>query len=71
MEEGQRLFGKQKRQESAKALTEARAQRSAKEQIAILDKRFGVGIGAVKERARLQTKMSQVKEKNEKKKTEK
>lgn len=45
------------RQESAAKLAAERASRSAKQQLAALDKRFGVGQGAQKERARLQARI--------------
>lgn len=45
-----------KREDSAAGRREARAALSADEQIKVLDKRLGVGVGAVKERARLAVK---------------
>lgn len=49
---------KEQRQKTAKMLLEQRAQRSAQEQIELLDKKFGIGQGAKKERARLQKILS-------------
>ncbi len=43
------------RQKSAKERAEARSERNTREQIAALDRRLGVGVGAKKERARLNT----------------
>lgn len=43
---------------------DARAKRSDADQIALLDKKFGVGIGAKKERARLAARINSKKETN-------
>jgi len=42
------------RKEEAKERTENRTARRAEQQIQVLDSRLGVGVGAVKERTRLQ-----------------
>lgn len=47
---------KESKQKQAKILLEQRAQRTPQQQIELLDQKFGVGVGAKKERARL-TKM--------------
>ena len=44
---------KEQKQKTAKNLIEQRAQLTAQQQIAKLDNKFGVGVGAKKERARL------------------
>ncbi len=41
------------RQKEAAAREDARSKRTAKQQLNLLDKRLGKGVGAVKERARL------------------
>lgn len=46
-----------RRRERAVEIDAARASRTASEQLVVLDKRLGVGIGAVKERARLQAEI--------------
>lgn len=46
-------FTKAKRQKEAKARQETRNKRSPREQLDLLDKRFGRGVGAKKERNRL------------------
>jgi hypothetical protein len=47
-----RIF-REKRQDNAAGLKEARSKLSSSEQIKVLDRRLGVGVGAAKERARL------------------
>lgn len=47
-----------RRRQTAIELAEERAKRSSQEQLAILDHRLGVGMGAVKERARLQERLA-------------
>ena len=49
------------RQTEAIARTENRANRSAKEQLALLDQRLGVNVGARKERNRLAKEASKTK----------
>lgn len=49
---------KEARQKSAAVRLEERGKRSAKDQIAELDRILGVGIGAVRERSRLQKLIS-------------
>lgn len=52
---------RQKRQEQAQLAIDnaaARAKRSPQDQIALLDKRLGKGVGATKERNRLATKLA-------------
>ena len=44
---------KEQKQKTAKNLIEQRAQLTAQQQITKLDNKFGVGVGAKKERARL------------------
>jgi hypothetical protein len=44
---------KEQKQKTAKNLKEQRAQLTAQQQITKLDNKFGVGVGAKKERARL------------------
>ena len=44
---------RENKRREAKEVGEVRGKRSSKEQIAILDKRLGKGVGAKKERARL------------------
>ena len=44
---------RKERQDHAKQLQEQRAQRSPAQQLELLDQRFGVGLGAQKERRRL------------------
>lgn len=48
----------EKRQDEADTRNNERANRSAKQQLALLDKRLGKGKGAKKERARLQKEIS-------------
>lgn len=43
----------EERQKQAAALAEARGKRSPAQQLAELDKRLGIGVGAKRERARL------------------
>ena len=45
---------RKERQDHAKQLQEQRAQRSPAQQLELLDKRFGAGLGAQKERRRLE-----------------
>ena len=52
-----------RRQESAKKCAEARAKRTDQQQLAELDRVFGKGKGAKKERARLKDKIQNAKEK--------
>ncbi len=47
----------EERKQTAKELTEERAKRSPQEQLALLDYKLGKGVGAVKERARLQAQI--------------
>ena len=42
------------RRKNAEALAVERAKRSPQQQLKLLDDKFGVGVGAVKERAKLQ-----------------
>lgn len=49
---------RKQRQEGAKARQEAHDVRTPAEQLAVLDKRFGKGKGAAKERARLEKKLA-------------
>ena len=48
----------EERRQRAGELAEARSKRSAAQQLALLDERLGVGVGAVKERKRLEQEMS-------------
>ena len=50
---------RQQRRENALILQEERGKRSAKEQLALLDKRLGNGVGAKKERAKLAKEMGE------------
>lgn len=50
---GKHGYLKPMRREEAAQRAEARSKRSPQDQLAILDRNLGVGIGAVKERARL------------------
>lgn len=47
------MKSKQIKQEEAKARDTARAKRSPHEQLALLDRKYGKGVGSTKERARL------------------
>ena len=55
-----------RRQEQAEKLRKARAKRTDQEQLAELDRVFGKGKGAKKERARLKDRIRQSKEGNKK-----
>ena len=46
-----------RRRETANRVNAARAERSPEQQLAILDQRLGSGVGATKERARLQAEI--------------
>lgn len=62
---------KLEKQQQADQRNSARSKRSSQDQISRLDSKFGVGLGAVKERARLQKLIeskSEAKETTEKKK---
>ena len=61
---------RKERQEEASVRTVARSKLSDVQQLAELDIREGKGIGAVKERARLQTRIEAVKSHVEEKKAE-
>lgn len=58
------------KREAAEVRKKVRAKRTVEQQIAMLDEKFGVGKGAVKERARLLNLVQKKEEKVEDKKTE-
>lgn len=54
-------YRKHYRQKSAQELAEKRAQRTPQQQLEELDRRLGPGVGAVRERARLQAQIDDTK----------
>ena len=59
---------KEKRRENAETLKVARNNRTAQEQMRLLDRRLGVGKGAKKERTRLVEQMAKEDQENQNKK---
>jgi len=66
-------YGRENRIQNAQERQKSREKRSNAQQIELLDKRLGVGVGALKERAKLAGQKSEkdTKPKKQKKKTEK
>jgi len=57
---------KEQKQEEAKKRSESSNNRTPEEQLRRLDEKFGVGIGATKERARLRYKIAELKQSKQK-----
>ena len=60
---------RKERQSSAKERKQRREKRSPQEQLALLDRRLGKGVGARKERARLKKLIKEKKERKKRAKT--